>query len=58
LIDEEVWTLLCDGLWGTFGAGAATVLISPSKIRTYYAARMKFQYTNNITEHEAVLLEL
>jgi hypothetical protein len=29
LIDEEVWTVLCDGSWRTFGVGAATVLISP-----------------------------
>jgi hypothetical protein len=27
------------GKWGTFGAGAIAVLISPSKIRTCYAAK-------------------
>jgi hypothetical protein len=25
LIDEEAWTILCDGSWGTFGAGATVV---------------------------------
>jgi hypothetical protein len=35
LIDDEAWTVFCDGSWGTFGAGATTVLISPSKIKTY-----------------------
>jgi hypothetical protein len=29
LIDDEAWTMFCDGSWGTFGAGAAAVLISP-----------------------------
>jgi hypothetical protein len=28
-IDGEVWTVFCDGSWGTFGAGAAVVLILP-----------------------------
>jgi hypothetical protein len=41
-----------DGSWGTFGAGAgaAAILISPSKIKTCYAARLEFNYTNNIVE--------
>jgi ribonuclease HI len=43
---------------GTFGAGAATVLISPSKIKTCYAARLEFKCTNNIAEYKAVLLGL
>jgi ribonuclease HI len=56
LIYEEAWT--CDGSWGTFGAGAVAVLISPSKIRTFYAARLEFKCTNNIAEYEEVLLGL
>jgi ribonuclease HI len=56
--DTEAWTLFCDGSWGTFGAGAATVLISPSKIKTYYAATLEFNCTNNIAEYEALLLGL
>jgi hypothetical protein len=28
-INEEVWIVFCDGSWGTFGAGAAIILISP-----------------------------
>ena len=56
--DTEAWTVFCDGSWGTFGAGASTVLISPSKIKTYYAARLEFNCTNNIAEYEALLLGL
>jgi hypothetical protein len=40
LIDNEAWTVFCDGSWGTFSIGAPTVLISPSKIKTCYAARL------------------
>jgi hypothetical protein len=57
-IDDEAWTIFCDGLWGTFDAGAAAVLISPSNIRTCYASRLEFNCTNNIAEYEAVLLGL
>jgi ribonuclease HI len=47
-----------DGSWGTFGAGAAAVIVAPSKIRTCYAARLDFSCTNNIAEYEALLLGL
>jgi ribonuclease HI len=56
--DAEAWTVFCDGSWGNFGAGAATVLISSSKIKTCYAARLDFNCTNNIAEYEALLLGL
>jgi ribonuclease HI len=56
--DAEAWTVFCDGSWGTFGAGAAAVLVAPSKVRTCYAARLDFSCTNNITEYEALLLGL
>jgi ribonuclease HI len=56
--DVEAWTVFCDGSWGTFGTGAAAVLILPSKIKTFYAARLHFNCTNNITEYEALLLGL
>jgi ribonuclease HI len=56
--DDEAWTIFCDGSWGTFGTGAAVVLISPSKIKTCYAARLEFNCTNNIAEYEALLLGL
>jgi ribonuclease HI len=58
LIDTEAWTIFYDGSWGTFGTGAATILISPSKIKTSYAARLEFNCTNNIAEYEAILLGL
>jgi ribonuclease HI len=54
--DPEAWTIFYDGSWGTFGAGAAAVLISPSKLKTCYAARLDFNCTNNIAEYEALLL--
>jgi ribonuclease HI len=47
-----------DGSWGTFGVGAAAVLVAPSKVRTCYAARLDFSCTNNIAEYEALLLGL
>jgi ribonuclease HI len=47
-----------DGSWGTFSAGAAVILISPSKFKTCYAARLEFNFTNNIAEYEALLLGL
>jgi ribonuclease HI len=56
--DAEAWIVFCDGSWGTFSAGAAVVLISLSKLKTCYAARLDFNCTNNIAEYEALLLGL
>jgi ribonuclease HI len=56
--DAEAWTVFCDGSWGTFDAGAAAVLVAPSKVRTCYAARLDFSCTNNNVEYEALLLGL
>jgi ribonuclease HI len=50
--------VFCDGLWGTFGAGAAAILVAPSKVRTFYAIKLDFSCTNNIAECEAFLLGL
>ena len=50
--------MFCDGSWGTFGAGAAAVLVAPSKVRTCYATRLDFSCTNIIAEYEALLLGL
>jgi hypothetical protein len=35
--DAEAWTVFYGGSWGTFGAGAAAILVAPSKVRTCYA---------------------
>jgi ribonuclease HI len=43
---------------GTFGTGAAAVLVAPSKVRTCYAAKFDFSCTNNIAEYEDLLLGL
>jgi hypothetical protein len=56
--DAEAWTVFCDGSWGTFGAGAAAVLVAPSKVRTCFATKLDFSCTNNIAEYEALLLGL
>jgi hypothetical protein len=56
--DAEAWTVFCDGYWGTFGAGAAAVLVAPSKVKTCYAVKLDFSCTNNIAEYEALLLGL
>jgi ribonuclease HI len=56
--DVEAWTVFCDGSWGTFGAGAAAVLVAPSKVRTCYAIKLDFSCTNNIAEYKALLLGL
>jgi hypothetical protein len=56
--DVEAWTVFCDGSWGTCDAGAAVVLVAPSKVRKCYAARLDFSCTNNIAEYEALLLGL
>jgi hypothetical protein len=58
LTDTKAWTIFCDGSWGTFGAGAVAILISPSKFKTCYAARLEFNCTNNIAEYEVGLLGL
>jgi hypothetical protein len=51
--DAEAWTVFYDGSWGTFGAGAAAVLVAPSKVRTCYAAKLDFSCTKILlsTEH-------
>jgi ribonuclease HI len=56
--DVEAWTVFCDGSWGTFSAGAAAVLVEPSKVKTCYSAKLDFSCTNNIAEYEALLLGL
>jgi ribonuclease HI len=43
---------------GAFGAGAAAVLVAPSKVKTCYAIKLDFSCTNNIAEYEALLLGL
>jgi hypothetical protein len=58
IIDNKAWIVFYDGSWGTFGTGASAILISPSKIKTCYAARLEFNCTNNIAEYEALLLGL
>jgi ribonuclease HI len=57
------WLIYYNGAWGSTGAGAAVVLVSPSGIKLRYATRLQFtkdidKCTNNIEEYEAILLGL
>jgi len=54
----QVWRLYTDGAWGHLGAGASTVLIAPSSLRSKYAARLEFKATNNIAEYEGLIMGL
>jgi hypothetical protein len=56
--DAEAWMVFCDGSWGTFGAGAAAVLVARSNVKTFFAVKLDFSCTNNIVEYEALLLGL
>jgi hypothetical protein len=38
--DETIWTVFCDGSWGSFGAGAAAIIVSPAKTRTSYVIKL------------------
>jgi ribonuclease HI len=62
-VPESPWLVYCDGAWGTIGAGAAAILISPSRMNLRYAARLQFNNeavncTNNIVEYDGILLGL
>jgi ribonuclease HI len=53
----------CDGAWGSAGASAATILVSPYGIKLCYASRLEFtsetdKCTNNIAKYEAIVLGL
>jgi ribonuclease HI len=56
--DAKAWIVFCDVSWGAFGAGAAAVLVAPSKVKTCYAVKLDFSCTNNIAEYKALLLGL
>jgi ribonuclease HI len=60
---DTPWHVYCNGAWGSTGAAAAPVLISPSGIKFRYAAHLQLiketdKCTNNIVEYNAVLLGL
>jgi ribonuclease HI len=63
IFPEAPWFVYCDGARGNVGAGASTILVSPSGIKLRYTARLQFhseadKCTNNIAEYEAILLGL
>jgi ribonuclease HI len=63
IVLEASWLIYCDGAWGSTGARAAAILVSPSGIKLRYAMRLQFhreaeKCTNNIAEYKAILLGL
>jgi hypothetical protein len=57
---ESPWLVHCDGACGSTVAGAAAILVSPSRIKLCYAVRLHFtsetdKCTNNIVEYEVIL---
>jgi ribonuclease HI len=63
VVPESPWLVYCDGAWMAAGAGAATILTSPSGIKLRYTARLQFnseadKCTTNIAEYDAIQLGL
>jgi hypothetical protein len=56
--EEAVWKIFCDGSRGSFRAGAAAIVISPSKVKSSLTTKLQFQCINNIAEYEDLLLGL
>jgi hypothetical protein len=61
IIPESPWLLYCNGGWGHSGASVAALLISPSRIKLCYVARLQLtngtdKCTNNITKYKVVML--
>jgi ribonuclease HI len=62
-VPKASWLVYCDRAWGSTGAEATAILVSPSGIKLRYAVRLQFhneayKCTNNIAEYEAILLGL
>jgi ribonuclease HI len=60
---EKVWTIHYDDAWCHAGAGAASIITSPTGVKYRYAARLSFALesdicTNNIAEYEVIILGL
>jgi ribonuclease HI len=56
--DEAIWTVFCDGSWGSFATGAVAFIVPPSKVKALCVVRLQFQCTINIAEYEALFLGL
>ena len=54
----KLWTMFFDGASSKEGAGAGVVFVSPENNTFRYSLTLKFAYTNNIAEYEALLLGL
>jgi hypothetical protein len=42
IIPEAPWAIYCDGAWGSTGARAVTILVSPSGIKLRYTTGLEF----------------
>jgi hypothetical protein len=40
--DEAICIVFYDGSWGSFGACVVAIIVSPSKLKTLYAAKLEF----------------
>ena len=47
-----------DGSFSKIGKGVSIVLTSPSKKKFNFAYRLEFDASNNVTDYEALVLEL
>ena len=56
------WVMYFDGAFSRHGAGAGTVLVSPTQDKLYYAIQLCFQHgekvSNNIAEYEGLIAGL
>jgi hypothetical protein len=46
------WTLEFDGAHSSFGSGACIFLTSPSRDTFYFSYRLKYDYTNNVSQYK------
>lgn len=53
-----LWKMFFDGASSKEGSGAGVVFVFPKKNTFRYSFTLKFSYTNNIAEYEALLLGL
>ena len=56
--EEGLWTMYFDGSVAKFSAGAGVYIISPIRDFEILSYKLTFECTNNLAEHEALLLGL
>ena len=56
--EEGLWTMYFDGFVAKFGVGVGVYIISPIRHFKSLSYKLTFECTNNVEEHEALLLGL